>query len=768
MIQPHNSLNKIEAANPTEASKVSTIPELGSIEENYLHNQHQDLPELSAIAAPIVGIALACKHSLVGKKLPDAFYIHISALHALEELLQQYESRARSATPQAQSATIVKFSTSKLKISYLFYPDFDTDPHPALQASIQVDLETLEVTHRDYSKSKNPPILHRKETFVTPEYPLYQQFAELTKAQETLGLLTNTKTIGTRAGWEERLKAYNVEIQGHRLIQRQLNTTTGASSLRQTQHQQTTHTRESSQRQIDRHKAAIVRNDFSRPVRAALEAGLFTPGITFFDYGCGHGGDVSRISQQGFTSAGWDPYYLPDNPQASADIVNLGYVINVIEDTGERRKALVNAWELTLHVLLVSAQVTLADTNKGTIAYGDGVVTTRNTFQKYYEQEELKIYIDQVLGVDAIPVALGIYFVFRDEVQAQLFRASRFRSRATTPRVRVQVKRFEDYQELLTPLMSFITERGRLPSKGELPQETEISTEFGTLKRAYHVILQATDPEEWEAIAQKRRQDLMLYFALCKFSRRPKFTDLAPAVQEDIKALFGTYKQACLDAEEMLYSLGNTENIVERTRQSRVGKKLANSLWVHISALENLDPLLRLYEGCASRTIGRMESANVIKIHTKSPKISYLFYPDFDTDPHPALQTSMTIDLRDLHVSYRDFDKDDPPVLHYKDALVTPDYPQYEKFTRLTRQEEDWGLLDDWRSITHRSGWLKSLEENCATLKGYQLLWQKDADPYKLKVLRAAVETRRYQRRNAVKKNDTEDISSGSDEESKS
>jgi hypothetical protein len=157
MIQPHNSLNKIEAANPTEASKVSTIPELGSIEENYLHNQHQDLPELSAIAAPSSGIALACKHSLVGKKLPDAFYIHISALNALEELLQQYESRARSATPQAQSATIVKFSTSKLKISYLFYPDFDTDPHPALQASIQVDLETLEVTHRDYSKSKNPP-----------------------------------------------------------------------------------------------------------------------------------------------------------------------------------------------------------------------------------------------------------------------------------------------------------------------------------------------------------------------------------------------------------------------------------------------------------------------------------------------------------------------------------------------------------------------------------------------------------------------------------
>jgi hypothetical protein len=31
-------------------------------------------------------------------------------------------------------------------------------------------------------------------------------------------------------------------------------------------------------------------------------------------------------------------------PQTPADVVNLGYVINVIEDTAERREALINAW----------------------------------------------------------------------------------------------------------------------------------------------------------------------------------------------------------------------------------------------------------------------------------------------------------------------------------------------------------------------------------------------------------------------------------------
>jgi len=110
-----------------------------------------------------------------------------------------------------------------------------------------------------------------------------------------------------------------------------------------------------------------------------------------------------------------------------------------------------------------------------------------------------KIYIDQVLGVEAIPVALGIYFVFRDEGGAQIFRQERF---AIIPRVRSQIK-FEDYQELLAPLMAFVTERGRLPVKSELPEESNLTAEFGTLRRAFQIILQATDPQEWKAIAEK-------------------------------------------------------------------------------------------------------------------------------------------------------------------------------------------------------------------------------------------------------------------------
>lgn len=674
-------------------------------------------------------IATLCRRSKVGKLLPDALYVHITALQTLDPLLQAYESEARQLAAHPNTITLIKFSLEKASISYLFYPDFDVEPHPALQSSIQVNLQKREISHRNYEATENPFILHRKETFVTPDYPYYQEFAALTRQEEALGLLDNPRSIGTRLAWEKRLAQFKVAFQGHTLVHQ---------SLIKTQ---------SAQVKIDRHKAAISRSDFSKPVRLALEAGLFTIRATFFDYGCGQGGDMGRIAKLGYASSGWDPYYSPDTELATADIVNLGYIINVIESQTERRETLIKAWALTQKVLIVAAQVLIAQGNSQ-IAYGDGVITSRNTFQKYYDQEELKLYIDQVLEVDAVPIALGIYFVFRDEAQAQSFRASRFRSRVSIPKVQLQNKQFEDYEEMLTPLMTFFTERGRLPTLEELPETEALSAEFGSLRRAFQIVLQATNPQEWDDISDRRRQDLLVYLALSHFDRRPKMRDLTPVIQTDIKSLFGGYQQACTAADLMLLSVGNLEVVAERCQSSSIGKKLANSLWVHLSAIEALDPLLRLYEGCASRTIGRPEEANVIKFHCRKPKITYLVYPDFDADPHPVLYTSMQIDLRDLHVHYRDHDpNENPPVLHQKDLLVTPEYPNYEKFAKLSRQEEDWGLLDDWKQISDRRGWRSCLEEHCAELKGHRVVWRKNADPYRVKLVKSTIRAKQTERK---------------------
>ncbi|MGC1245013.1 MAG: DNA phosphorothioation-associated putative methyltransferase, partial [Spirulinaceae cyanobacterium] len=153
-----------------------------------------------------------CQQSKVGKLLPTALYVHTSALSCLAPQLRSYESRVRETSKQLAEATLVKFNLNKPKISYLFYPDFDEDPHPALQSSIQVDVLSLATSYRDYSKSENPPILHRKEAFVTPDYPLYQKFAQLTSTEEVLGLLDKSRFIGTQKEWQQRLANYGVEL----------------------------------------------------------------------------------------------------------------------------------------------------------------------------------------------------------------------------------------------------------------------------------------------------------------------------------------------------------------------------------------------------------------------------------------------------------------------------------------------------------------------------------------------------------------------------
>ena len=65
---------------------------------------------------------------------------------------------------------------------------------------------------------------------------------------------------------------------------------------------------------------------------AMASAGLFEHGYSVLDYGCGKGDDLRALIAQGIDCSGWDPVFLPDEELTKADIVNLGYVINVIED----------------------------------------------------------------------------------------------------------------------------------------------------------------------------------------------------------------------------------------------------------------------------------------------------------------------------------------------------------------------------------------------------------------------------------------------------
>ena len=75
---------------------------------------------------------------------------------------------------------------------------------------------------------------------------------------------------------------------------------------------------------------------FRSPVKSLLEYGALRPGRTFFDYGCGQGSDVRGLQALGYQAEGWDQVFRRDVGKREADIVNFGYVLNVIEDPAER------------------------------------------------------------------------------------------------------------------------------------------------------------------------------------------------------------------------------------------------------------------------------------------------------------------------------------------------------------------------------------------------------------------------------------------------
>jgi DNA phosphorothioation-associated putative methyltransferase len=146
----------------------------------------------------------------------------------------------------------------------------------------------------------------------------------------------------------------------------------------------------------------MTRYELSKPVKTLLEYGLLRPGVTFFDYGCGQGADLNGLRSLGYAAEGWDPVYRAESIPTPADVVNCGYVINVIEDPAERLEALCKAYALTEKGLVVSAMIQQSDPDPTASRFRDGILTKRNTFQKFFEQQELQQFIEDALERSAL------------------------------------------------------------------------------------------------------------------------------------------------------------------------------------------------------------------------------------------------------------------------------------------------------------------------------------------------------------------------------
>ncbi|WP_421874612.1 DNA phosphorothioation-associated putative methyltransferase [Mycolicibacterium wolinskyi] len=476
--------------------------------------------------------------------------------------------------------------------------------------------------------------------------------------------------------------------------------------------------------QVARHRTAMTRAALSRPVALAMADGVLSTALSVFDYGCGRGDDLRNLSALGYRIDGWDPSHRPGTALYRADVVNIGYVVNVIDDQAERRETLQRAWDLAQQVLIVSARLVWEARDLEGRPHADGLVTRTGTFQKFYEQAELAGWIEDSLGVKPVAAAPGIFYVFRDPGRAHEFLATR--AYTYRPRMRVDPHAvYEAHQETLAPLMEFLSVHARPPRAGELAPLAErlIREHFSSIPRATNLIRQVTDDGYWDQVTLQRRQELLVYIAMSRFGRRPRFGELAKMLAADIKTHLGKYSDACLQADRLLLATGDPAIVLVSARSSSVGKQTPSALYVHRSALGHLPPVLRVYEGCGRVLAGTVEHANLVKLSVTEPQVSYLTYPDFDRDPHPTLRSAVTVNLRRLSVDWRDYSRsDNPPLLHRKEEFLGADHPKRPLYERLTRAEVRAGLYEHPERIGTRNGWLTTMREAGLAIRGHRLV----------------------------------------------
>lgn len=609
---------------------------------------------------------------MVGKRIGGDLYLHKTSICFAQsehnDLIKEFEQRLED---DDRNWNVVRFSNEN--IAFLTYQNFDETAFPELRRSTRFDLLSGQKSVRDFSQYENPPILHRKELLLPEDHPDFSRFRRITAQLDEIGLFYGSHTIGYKKQWESRLISHGVSVVGHELEIRSLQDI----------------------EQVERHRTALVRYQLSQPMQLLLRHNILSENVTVFDYGCGRGDDVATLNAAGFSALGWDPHFAPENKKVVSDVVNIGFVLNVIEDLGERRKALTTAWGLAKKVLSVAVMSPGSASLENAKPYKDGFLTSRKTFQKYFSQEQLKSFISEVLNIEPVAVATGIFFVFKDEIALQEYQINRYArnvkisSSFSSQRQQLQrTPKFDRMEKSLPNLRSMadiIMQVGRAIHSDELPDEIIDSLKLNNigLNAAQQYCLENLCPSnELHQIGSQRKEDLRLYFALEFFSHHKPYRELPKKLQYDLRHFWGGYLNAQISAKELLFSIGN-EALLRRAANDAVADGLGNyvsneQFQFHRSILDRLPIILRCFVSCASILFGNLDDVDVIKIHLNTKKITLLFFENFE-DFLPILKTRHKLDLRTQEISTFNYDDANPNYLYMKSLFIPKDYDGYRE-----------------------------------------------------------------------------------------
>ncbi|MCU1493424.1 MAG: hypothetical protein JWO62_1188 [Acidimicrobiaceae bacterium] len=473
---------------------------------------------------------------------------------------------------------------------------------------------------------------------------------------------------------------------------------------------------------IRRELTAISRKALSVPAGRALESGLLDRG-TVLDYGCGRGEDVRQLSALGLDVDGWDPHFRPEPLPRPVDVVMLTYVLNAIESADERTRTLAHAWSLAQRILIVTVRTEGERHKVQGDSFADGLRTSRSTFQRLFDPASFRTWVEATLGLQCLPTRPGQVVAFRDRDDLVTHVASMFAPDDRPAQSSGQMSA----TDVINTNVRWLRVRGRPPIEQEdVVWHEAARTHFGSVSNAAAAARKLVDATEWIDAKKRTTGNVLVTLALDTFHGRTTTSSLPRSLVADSMLTHGSVREARAVSDRLLRFLARPDLLQRAIRASRIGKQTPSSLYVHVSCTARLSTPLRVYAACAELVTGRPDTTTLVKLNHDRPTVSFLTYPEFDSDPHPRLAQSMVVDLRHQTAIYTDYlARDNRPLLHRKHEFLAPDHADVEKYQRLTRQEVKAGLYAHPELIGLERGWQSVLHMSGYELRGHRLIRSK-------------------------------------------
>ena len=275
--------------------------------------------------------------------------------------------------------------------------------------------------------------------------------------------------------------------------------------------------------------------------------------------------------------------------------------------------------------------------------------------------------MEKTLGANAIPIAAGICLVFRDAVEEQLFLLARqqvrreWRLLRREPNSEAVAALIQEHREQIDAYWLRALELGRPATPEECPEAQSLMRLVGSWRRVHEWVGRFFSPEEFEAAAIGRQEDLLVYFALSHFGQRRPYSQLPDRLQRDVRFFFDSITKARNAGKRALFATGDSARLEEAAAfcHEELGIGVLNDdhdLTFHQSVLGECLPLIRIYVGCALQLFGDAGSVDLIKVHLQSGKVTFLVYDDFEGPADtPRLVERIKVDLPRLRVDFFDY-----------------------------------------------------------------------------------------------------------------